>query len=67
MAPLSSPSPDVAPASGGPQGADIAGDLLAKADPDLGEVIVSEDEISDKIRELGARITADYAGRPLCW
>jgi hypoxanthine phosphoribosyltransferase len=64
MAPLSSPSPDFAPASGVPQVTDIAGERLAREDPDLGEVIVSEEQISDKISELGARITADYAGRP---
>ena len=64
MAPLSSPGPDVTSAAGVPQVADIAGERLAREDPDLGEVIVTEEEIRDKIRELGARITADYAGRP---
>ncbi|HUC14550.1 MAG TPA: hypothetical protein VMS00_08870, partial [Acidimicrobiales bacterium] len=64
MAPLSSPSPDVAPAPGVSRVADILGERLAKEDPDLGEVIVAEEEIRDKIRELGARITEDYAGRP---
>ncbi|MGC8626412.1 MAG: hypoxanthine phosphoribosyltransferase [Acidimicrobiales bacterium] len=33
-------------------------------DPDIGEVVVAEDEIREKVAELGARITADYAGRP---
>lgn len=32
---------------------------------DIGEVLLSEDEIQAKIRELGARIGADYEGRPL--
>lgn len=31
---------------------------------DLGEVIVSEEDIRRRTAELGARITADYAGRP---
>ncbi|MGA3219724.1 MAG: hypoxanthine phosphoribosyltransferase [Acidimicrobiales bacterium] len=33
-------------------------------DPYLGPVVVSEQEIRDRTRELGARITADYEGRP---
>jgi hypoxanthine phosphoribosyltransferase len=32
--------------------------------PDLGELVVSEEELAARIRELGAAITADYAGRP---
>ena len=33
-------------------------------DPDLGELVVSEDELATRIAELGKTITADYAGRP---
>ncbi len=33
-------------------------------DPSLGKVIVSEDELQQRISELGKQITADYAGRP---
>ncbi len=33
-------------------------------DPNLGPIVVSEDDIRVKTKELGARITADYAGRP---
>jgi hypoxanthine phosphoribosyltransferase len=33
-------------------------------DPDLGELVVSEDELAGRIGELGKAITADYAGRP---
>jgi hypoxanthine phosphoribosyltransferase len=33
-------------------------------DPNLGEVVVSEEEIRTRIADLGARITADYADRP---
>jgi len=33
-------------------------------DPDLGDVVVSEERIRQRVRELGARVTADYAGRP---
>ncbi|MGH2511616.1 MAG: hypoxanthine phosphoribosyltransferase [Candidatus Limnocylindrales bacterium] len=32
---------------------------------DVGDVLVSEDQIQAKVRELGARISADYAGRQL--
>ena len=30
---------------------------------DIAEVLLTEDQIQDKVEELGARITADYAGR----
>jgi hypoxanthine phosphoribosyltransferase len=32
--------------------------------PDLGELVVSEDELASRIADLGKAITADYAGRP---
>jgi hypoxanthine phosphoribosyltransferase len=32
---------------------------------DIGEVLLSEDQIAAKVTELGARISADYAGRPV--
>jgi hypoxanthine phosphoribosyltransferase len=32
---------------------------------DLGDILVSEDEIAAKVAELGRRITADYDGRPV--
>ncbi|MCY7416891.1 MAG: hypoxanthine phosphoribosyltransferase [Chloroflexi bacterium] len=32
---------------------------------DVAEVLVSEDQIRAKVAELGAQLTADYAGRPL--
>ncbi len=32
--------------------------------PDLGELMVSEDELAQRIAELGKVITDDYAGRP---
>jgi len=34
------------------------------SDPDLGELVVSEEELATRIAELGATITADYQGRP---
>ena len=34
------------------------------SDPALGPVVVSEEDLQRRIRELGAGITADYAGRP---
>lgn len=33
-------------------------------DPRLGDVVVTEKELAERIAELGARITSDYAGRP---
>ena len=32
---------------------------------DVGEILVSEAQIAEKVAELGARISADYAGRRL--
>ena len=32
---------------------------------DIGEILLTEQQIATKVAELGARITADYAGRPL--
>ena len=32
---------------------------------DIGEILLSEDEIRAKVMELGARISGDYAGRNL--
>ena len=33
------------------------------ADPNLGPLVVSEEQIRARVAELGAQITADYAGR----
>ena len=32
---------------------------------DVAEILLTEEEIQAKVRELGARISADYAGRRL--
>src|SRR5215210_823720 len=32
-------------------------------DPDIGPVVVAEDELRARVTELGKEITADYAGR----
>jgi hypoxanthine phosphoribosyltransferase len=32
---------------------------------DIGEILLSEEQIQTKVRELGAQITADYAGKQL--
>jgi hypoxanthine phosphoribosyltransferase len=32
--------------------------------PELGELIVGEDELQERIAQLGKQITADYSGRP---
>ncbi len=37
--------------------------MPADADPNLGEVVVSEEQLKARIAELGRQITADYAGR----
>ena len=37
----------------------------ATTDPAIGEVLVTEDELEARIRELGREISADYAGRDL--
>jgi len=34
------------------------------ADPHVGDVVVSEQDLGRRVRELGAEITADYADRP---
>ena len=36
---------------------------MADADPNLGEIVVSEDVLQRRIAELGAEITRDYEGR----
>jgi hypoxanthine phosphoribosyltransferase len=37
----------------------------APTDPAIGEVLVTEDELANRIVELGRQISADYAGRQL--
>jgi len=32
--------------------------------PDLGDLVISEDDLQNRIAELGKQLTADYAGRP---
>jgi hypoxanthine phosphoribosyltransferase len=34
-------------------------------DPHLGRVVVSEDELQQRVHELGKELTSDYAGRPV--
>ena len=36
---------------------------MLEPDPNLGELVVPEDDLQHRIRELGAEITKDYAGR----
>ena len=38
---------------------------LASLHDDVAEILLTEDEIAAKVRELGARISAGYGGRPL--
>jgi hypoxanthine phosphoribosyltransferase len=38
-------------------------DPSTSSDPNIGEVLVTEAELREKVRELGRRITEDYAGR----
>ncbi|HUF84126.1 MAG TPA: hypoxanthine phosphoribosyltransferase [Acidimicrobiia bacterium] len=34
-------------------------------DPYLGRIIVTEDELQQRVRDLGKELTSDYAGRPV--
>src|ERR671932_45366 len=34
-------------------------------DPQIGEILVQPDDLKQKVRDLGARISADYEGRDL--
>lgn len=36
----------------------------AETDPAIGEIVVSPEDLSRRVRELGQQITADYAGKP---
>lgn len=56
------PGPEDAYESGPPVTAE--GQDWALDDPGIGEVVVPEDQIRRRIQDLGARITADYQGRP---
>src|SRR5437763_8612205 len=38
--------------------------MLLETDPNLGPIVVSEEELQRRIKELGEQITKDYAGRP---
>ena len=38
---------------------------VANLHEDVGEILLTEEEIAAKVRELGARISADYAGKSL--
>ena len=39
----------------------VAGDLRS----DIGEILLTEEQIATRVAELGARISADFAGRPV--
>ncbi len=39
--------------------------LRAVRDPAIGEILVQADELQHRVRELGAQVSADYAGRDL--
>jgi hypoxanthine phosphoribosyltransferase len=45
-------------------GQDAAGGSWELEGSGLGEVVVTEQDIQARVRELGAQVTADYAGRP---
>jgi hypothetical protein len=34
---------------------------------DIGDVLITEDQIRAKVRELGAQVSDDYAGRRSPW
>jgi hypoxanthine phosphoribosyltransferase len=54
---LSANAPVPVPARGGAP-------AWVEEDHSLGEVVVTEAQIKERVRELGAQITADYAARP---
>jgi hypoxanthine phosphoribosyltransferase len=54
---LSANAPVPVPARAGASG-------WVEEDHSLGEVVVTEAQIKERVRELGAQITADYAARP---
>jgi len=62
MIDVSSPGPEDSPL----QVAKLAtvGQQWAMEDPSVGEVVVAEEQIRRRVEDLGARITADYQGRP---
>ena len=63
---MADPSPTPAAVSPSPTADGSAGSSEAAsrfADPRIGEVMVDADQLRDRIAELGAEITADYAGR----
>jgi len=43
----------------------VASPLRASAEPEVGEVLVSAEDLQARVRELGAEISRDYAGRRL--
>ncbi len=45
--------------------ADKAGTAIPDLTGDVAEVLITEDQIRDKVRELGARLSIDYADRHL--
>jgi hypoxanthine phosphoribosyltransferase len=45
--------------------ADRAGTVKPDLSGDVAEVLITEDQIRDKVRELGARLSIDYADRQL--
>jgi hypoxanthine phosphoribosyltransferase len=45
--------------------ADKAGTLIPDLTGDVAEVLITEDQIRDKVRELGTRLSIDYADRHL--
>jgi hypoxanthine phosphoribosyltransferase len=45
--------------------ADRAGTVKPDLSADVAEVLITEDQIRDKVRELGARLSIDYADRQL--
>lgn len=42
----------------------MEGTGVEQGDPHIGRIVVSEQDLESRVAELGAQITADYAGRP---
>jgi hypoxanthine phosphoribosyltransferase len=63
MIDVTAPEPEDAPEMAAPSDGGEP-DWAVLDDPRMGDVVVSEAQIRGRIAELGARISADYAGRP---
>ncbi len=65
MLPQKAPIPTLAPHVEGSAYQIRLGELPPMIDPNRVEVMISADQIAERVRQLAAQISADYAGKPL--